>query len=145
MRFLLIFIISCCLFIPQACSSEIQLTASTDRLLIAINQTFTYTLEISGEKANSVKNDPKIPDMSEFTVYMGGSGTSQNIQIINGKMSVTKSMNFTFMANKIGKFKIQPAELEFKGKIYKSGPIQIEKTAQAAQPKTSPPKNENQS
>ena len=143
MRFLLVFIISCRLFIPQAFSAEIQLKASTDRLLIPINETFTYTLEISGEKANSVDNDPKLPDISEFSVYMGGTGTSQNIQIINGKMSVTKSMNFTFMANKIGKFLIQPAELVFKGKIFKSESIQIEITSQTAKPKTSPPKNQN--
>ena len=77
--------------------------------------------------------------MAEFAVYLGSSGTSQNIQIINGKMSVSKSVNYSFMATKIGKFTIPPAQIEYNGKIYKSAPIEIEVLAQSStKPQTNP-------
>ena len=136
MKVVINFLIFLCLFVSPSFGSDIQISASVDMTVIAINQTFTYTVEISGEKANSVNNNPKLPDFDKFATYMGSSGTSQNIQIINGKMSVTKSMNFTYMANKVGKFHIEAVELEYKGKVYRGKPIAIEVVAQTGQAKT---------
>lgn len=140
MKTTVILLILLCGFIPLALADDIQITATVDRTTITLNQTFTYTIEISGNKANSISQEPQLSDMSEFASYLGSSGTSQNIQIINGKMSVSKSMSFSFMAIKVGKFRIEPAELEFRGKIYKTEPIEIEIVAQTPQPKTSPQK-----
>lgn len=106
-------------------SADIEITTSVDRTVVGVNQTFTLTIEISGEKVNKV-GDPKVPDLSAFAVSMGNSGTSQNIQVINGKMSISKSMNFSYMASTIGKFTIPPAVIDFNGKVYRSKPIQIE-------------------
>ena len=47
-------------FIPIVLASDIQISATIDRTTIALNQTFTYTIEISGEKANSINKDPKL-------------------------------------------------------------------------------------
>lgn len=113
-------------------AADIQISATIDHTVIQLEQSFTYTLEITGDKANSIKRDPKLPDIKEFAMYMGSSGTSQNIQIINGRMSVAKSMSFTFVATKIGKFNIGASELEYKGKIYRSKPINIEIVKQSS-------------
>jgi len=120
--------------------AEIEISTSIDRNVIGLNQTFTLTLDISGEKANDA-DDPQMPDVSEFAAYMGSSGTTQNIQIINGKMTVSRSISFTYMTTKIGKFTIPPAVLKFKDKEYRSKPIQIEiiKTQKPQQPQSRQP------
>ena len=119
------------LFLPVILSgAPVEISATIDRTTIALNQTFVYTIEISGEKANSTGN-PELPDISAFTNYLGSSGTSQNIQIVNGKMTVSKSMSFSFMATKPGQFTIPPSQINFEGKVYKTKPIEIEITKQA--------------
>ncbi len=124
LKSLLIFIFIISSF-PHLLGVEIEISTSVDRTVIDLNQTFNLTVDISGDKANSA-GDPQMPDVSEFADYMGSSGTSQNIQIINGRMSVSKSISFTYMATKIGKFTIPSAILKFGGKEYRSKPIQIE-------------------
>lgn len=113
-------------------SAEIEISTSVDRTVIGLNQNFTLTVEISGEKANSV-GDPQLPDISAFAIELGSSGTSQNIQIINGRMSVSRSISFIYQATTLGKFTIAPAVIKLGGQEYRSRPIQIE-IVQAAQP-----------
>lgn len=117
-------------------SADIDIATSVDRTVVGVNQTFTLTVEISGDKANS-GGDPKIPDLSAFAVSMGSSGTSQNIQLINGKMTVSKSMTFTFMATTIGKFEIPPATIIFNGNTFSSKAIKIE-IVQSSAPQRQP-------
>jgi hypothetical protein len=114
-------------------SAEIEISTSVDRTVIGLNQTFTLTVDISGEKANNA-GDPEMPDVTDFASYMGSSGTSQNIQIINGQMSVSKSISFTYIATALGKFTIPPAVIKFTGKEYRSQPIQIEVVKASQQP-----------
>lgn len=126
-------------------SAPIEISATVDRSILALNQTFVYTIEISGEKANSVGN-PELPDISAFTSYLGSSGTSQNIQIVNGKMAVSKSMSFSFMAIKAGKFSIPPTKVNYGGSVYRTDPIEIEITKQAApQPQSGATRKQAQS
>ncbi len=127
-----------CFWSLTARSAELQLTATVDRRSLALNQAFTYTVEISGDKAKVVKSDPKLADISEFALYMGSSGTSQNIQIINGKMSVSKSISTSYVANKAGTFQIPPAEIEFDGVIYRTDPIAIQIQQQSSAPRSVP-------
>lgn len=112
-------------------SADIDITTSVDRSVIGVNETFTITVDLKGSKVNNVGN-PQMPDVSAFAVYMGNSGTSQNIQLANGKLSVSKSISYTYMATTPGKFTIPPATINLDGKEYRSKPIEIEvvKTAQ---------------
>ncbi|MBD3288466.1 hypothetical protein GF337_06640, partial [candidate division KSB1 bacterium] len=123
-----------------ATGADIQISATVDRARVALNQTFVYTVEISGEKANDV-GDPDIPDISAFSTYLGSSGTSQNIQIVNGKMSVSKSISFSYMTSKVGKFTIPPTQIKYGGTVYKTAPIDIEIVKEAA---SSQPQNRQQ-
>jgi len=129
---LIIFVMMIGNFYPLQ-SAEIEISTSVDRTTVGLNQTFTLSVDISGEKANEV-GDPKVPDISNFTAYMGSSGTSQNIQIINGRMSVSKSISFTYTATALGKFTIPPAVLKLGDKEYRSQPIQIEVVKVSQQP-----------
>lgn len=127
--------------ISFAWSAEIQITTSVDRTVIGLNQTFTLEVMLSGDKANKA-GDPKIPDLSAFATYMGSSGTSQNIQIINGRMSVSVSYSFTYMTTQVGKFTIPPATITFNGTTYSSDSIEIEVVSSGSgqQPRSATPR-----
>ncbi|MBN1153497.1 protein BatD [candidate division KSB1 bacterium] len=120
---------------------EIEISATVNAQQVAIDQAFTYTIELSGSKANSVKEDPVLPNMEEFATYMGSSGTSQNIQFINGRMSVSKSYSFTYMATKVGTFEIGPAEISYNGNKISSNKLTIEIVAGGAGQRGSSPRS----
>ncbi|MEE4311322.1 MAG: BatD family protein [candidate division KSB1 bacterium] len=132
----IVILLSC---LTQAYAADIQISATVDRSTVALNQTFKYTIELSGDKLSSIKANPIFPDIEEFAVFMGSSGTTQNVQIVNGKMNVSKSISGSYMAGKAGKYTIPPAELEFNGTVYKSNTIDLEILSQAAQPRTTQP------
>lgn len=115
-------------------TADITVQSSVDRTRIGLNQNFTLTVDISGENAGEAGN-PQIPDLSDFAVYLGSSGTSQSIQIINNKMSVTLSHSYIFRAVKLGKFTIPSITVTMKGKQYTTQPIAIE-VVKASQPQT---------
>ncbi|MDW7680777.1 MAG: BatD family protein, partial [bacterium] len=128
-------------FICPVSAESIVLKSAVDRTVVGQNENFTLTVEVSGEKAN-VAADPQIPDISDFAVYLGSSGVSQNIQIINGQMTVSKSHSYIFRAVTLGKFTIPAAVLKFNGKEYRSNPINIEITK--ASPQKQPPSPRSQ-
>ena len=127
--FIISFIIN---LVSNAFAVDIEIKTSVDRTRVGLNQNFTLTVDVSGDKADNTEN-PQMPDINDFAAYMGSSGTSQNIQIINGRMSVSKSHSFTYRAITPGKFTIPAAVLKYGGKEYRSKPIQIEVVKAAAQ------------
>lgn len=129
--FCLIFLLR---FVSMSSSADLKVTTAVNRNVIPLNQQFTLTVELSGEAANKLQGDPGFPPgMEDFAIPLGGSNSSQNIQIINGRMSVTRSIQYRFAASKIGKFVIEPVSIVYKGKSYKSKPINIEIVKAAAQ------------
>lgn len=135
-----IILISACLMVGIVKGQEIEITATIDAANVALNQTFTYTIQLSGSRVNSIKEEPVLPNMEEFASYMGSAGTSQNIQFINGRMSVSKSYSFTYMATKAGTYEIGPAEISYNGKTITSNKVAIEVLTTAVQPTPSRPK-----
>lgn len=131
------------LFYP-ASAQDLKLETTVDKTTIGLDQNFTLTINISGAKANFI-NDPQVPDLGDFAVYMGSSGTNQNIQMTGGTVSITKSHSYIFRAVTLGKFTIPPVLVKYKGKDYKSSPIQVEIVKVAQQQKTrQAPSTQNQ-
>ena len=87
-------------------AQPISINVSVDRTRLAINQQLSLTIELSGEAAKKVEM-PAPPDMKEFLAFLGSGGTSQNIQFVNGRMSVTLSNKFHYLASKAGTFRIR--------------------------------------
>lgn len=112
-------------FSPNLFGSDIKITSSVDRTTVGINQTFTLEVEISGERANTA-GEPRLPEISDFAAFMGNSGTSTSMQIINGRMNLSTTYSFTFMATKVGKFTIPAVVINFGGQEYSSKPVAIE-------------------
>ncbi len=126
-------------FTSAVCTAEdITVKAHVDKTVVGLNQQFTLMVELSGKDINSASN-PQLPKMDNFAAYLG-SGTSQNIQFINGKMSVSKTINYYFQATAVGKFQIGPVIVKAGGKEFRTEPISIDiqKTSAQAAPSRQP-------
>jgi hypothetical protein len=96
---------------------------------VASNQQFVLSVEISG--VQRVDRDPMLPDMSGFATYLGSSSSSQ-MQIINGRTSVSITLQYRFLAIAEGNFEIPPVQVEVNGQAFATDPLQIEIMAGAA-------------
>jgi hypothetical protein len=116
--------------------ADLEVKAYVDLTTVGLNQQFTLSVEISGQNVNSAGN-PELPKMDEFAAYLG-SGTSQNMQFVNGRMSVSHTTNFYFQSTKEGNFEIGAVVVKAGGKEYRTDPIaiSIQKTAASSTPTT---------
>jgi hypothetical protein len=111
-------------FVASAIGQQLSVRAFVDNTAVTLNQQVVFTVELSGEGANNV-DEPELPDMAGYLSYLGSGGTSQSIQFINGRMSVSKSFSYFFMAAKEGSFQIPAVKVSYKGNSFSSDPINI--------------------
>ena len=104
--------------------AQLQVKSYVDKNIIENGDQFTLFVEISG-KDSQKSGQPDLPDLSAFAAFLG-SGSSRSVQIINGKMSVTKTLQYQYQAIKEGKFTINPVQVKAGGKTYSTGSINIE-------------------
>lgn len=117
-------------------AQDLNVRTYVDRTVVGLNEQFTLSIELTGKAANSVP-DPEIPDLSAFASFLG-KGTSQSIQFVNGKMSVSRVILCYYVATNTGKFQIPPISIAYGGKTYTSDPIEIEIQAGGASPQSRP-------
>ncbi|UCF64233.1 MAG: protein BatD, partial [bacterium] len=110
------------LFISSLQAQEIQISASVDRNPVAENEQFVYQVEISGASQNLP--DVQLPDFSDFHV-VGGPSTSSSVQIINFKISASRTHSVVLVPRKTGAFEIGPARTSYKDKDYASNTISL--------------------
>ncbi|OPZ80930.1 MAG: hypothetical protein BWY77_00866 [bacterium ADurb.Bin431] len=125
------YILTLILWAAAAAAQPLSISSSVDRTSLALNQQLVLTVELTGEGANSVGRID-LPDVSEFLAMIGSGGTSQNIQIINGKMSVQKSFTYFYQTIKEGSFSIPPVSVTYKGQSISSKPIPLSVSQGAA-------------
>jgi len=123
--FLLGFWVLACLS-PARAAADLNLRSYVDRNTVGVGEQFTLSVELSGPAADRV-TEPDLPDLSSFARYLG-SGTSQSIQFINGKVSSTRTINYYYRAIQKGRFEIGPVVVEEGGEIYETDPIRMEIT-----------------
>ncbi|MFC1501187.1 BatD family protein [Elusimicrobiota bacterium] len=88
---------------------------------VSINEQLTLQVSINGDVSN-IPN-PQIPPLNDFGIY--SSGRSQNISIINGKVSSSINFNYTLTPKNIGQFVIPPFTINHKNKTYSTEPITV--------------------
>ncbi len=98
-----------------------NIVATVDRTRIGLNEGFTLSVEISGRGAG----EHKLPDMSSFAA-LADKSSSQNFQLINGRMSASTTIKYTFFAQAAGSFEIGPVEVEIDGQVQRTKPIRLE-------------------
>ena len=125
-------LLSAFLFINSAIAEEIKFTASAPKV-VEVGEQFRLTFSLN-EKGKNIQ----LPSIPGFRILMGPStSSSMNTQIINGKVTTSSSYSYTYvlLAEKEGKFTIDPATITSKGDQFKSNPVSIEVVKASEKPK----------
>ncbi|MDP8239734.1 MAG: BatD family protein [Candidatus Hatepunaea meridiana] len=113
-------------------AAKVELTAEVDNPNPTVGSRFTYTLTISG---GTSLPDAQPPDFEGFDIVMGPS-SSTSFQMINGKVSHSKTLTYVLRALKPGTFTIGKAKAKSKRKIYRSNAIAIQVRQSGSSPIT---------
>ena len=106
------------------CRAEVSVQAQVDKTSVALNDSVQLNVVISG--SGNVPS-PQLPDLSAFNVY--SSGRSQNVSIVNGKVSSSIVYSYSLSPKSVGNCAIAPVSVTIDGKKYESAPIEIEVVA----------------
>ncbi|MFQ5738409.1 MAG: BatD family protein [Acidobacteriota bacterium] len=109
---------------------DLTVKAYLDRTTVAVGEGFTLSVQVNGAWSSQME-DPELPPMEDFAEPRG-SGSSQQIQYVNGSLSVSRTVNFSFLATQAGDFTIQPVKVRVAGKVYHTDPIQMRIRRQSA-------------
>lgn len=101
---------------------DIEIVLSLNRNKIGLNETATLTVTVSGSSQQQLP-EPKLPPLPQFQIFSSGSST--NLQIINGVMSSSNTFNYVLSPKKEGSFPIRSATLLVNGKRYTSNELSI--------------------
>lgn len=143
------YFISFLLFLSIAatcCAEDITISADTDKQELTLDEQVTLTITVSGNISNIPQ--PNIPDLKGFTAY--SSGRSQNLSIINGQVSSSVSFTYILVPNNTGDYTLGPFSIDYKGKAYSAGPVNIKVLPRNAQqqapslPQAQSPESEGQ-
>ncbi len=117
------------LLIMKTNAQEIVFSAAAEKV-VQVGEQFRIVFEVNKQGTNFAP-----PAFTDFT-YIGGPSTSQSMstQIINGKVSQTMSISYTYylQAVKEGTFTIKPAAIKIDGQTYNSNSVTITVVAGAA-------------
>jgi hypothetical protein len=115
-----------------AWSQDVQVSATVGRDSIGIHDQVQLAVTVSGKDSGDAEN-PRIPDMKDFTVVSGPSIGTQ-FQWINGRTSSSKTFSYILVPKKEGQFTIDPVEVRVGDKTYKTQAIQIRVTSAPPDP-----------
>ena len=116
-----------------------SISAETDRKSVEINDSLYLTVTVSGDSASVP--EPDLPRMDNFNIY--SSGRSQNISIVNGKITTSVAFTYILSPRFIGRQKIPPITVLNGKDKYVTREIDVNVVraaapAQAPQPQTAP-------
>ncbi len=103
-------------------AQEIGVRAFLTPSTVGVGRTFILNLEVTGTQ--SVDSQPELPDLSAFASYLG-SGTSTNMQMVNGRTSVSLIIQYRYQALAEGTYEIPPLSLTVAGERHGTEPIQL--------------------
>jgi hypothetical protein len=95
-------------------------TLHVDRTSVTQTDVIKMIIKISGTQSAVT---PRIGGLQNFRVESGG--TSSNFSMVNGQVSSSIDQTYYLYPNRIGKFTIGPAVVNFNGKNYKSNVVKI--------------------
>ncbi|MBX7152359.1 BatD family protein [bacterium] len=117
-------IISFC-FTKALVGQDVRCEATVDRTTIEAGETFTLSIEVSGNDVD-VRGIPELPALKGIELLYPNPGESTSIQIINGRKSESKSFQFFLRASQTGRWTIPPVSVNNAGKEYHTQAITIE-------------------
>lgn len=101
-------------------AQEASFTAGVSKNKLVVGEQFQLSFTINTNASNF-----NAPDLNSFIVY-SGPNQSSSMQIINGSVSQTISINYILAAKNEGKFTIGAASIKVGNKVLNTKPITIE-------------------
>jgi len=111
---------ACFLSVAQA-KAAFSISANVDKTTVRIND--SLQLEVRVQSGSPNVPEPHIPQINGFEIY--SSGRSQNISFINGRFSSSITFTYNLVPRFLGKIKIPPITVRYKGRIYSTQEIEI--------------------
>ncbi|MFH1861967.1 MAG: BatD family protein [bacterium] len=118
--------------LPVTASSEdLVFTTSVDRADLSLTETLTLMLQI--ESTGVSLPEPKFPNLADFRI-ISGPNESSVFQVINTRVTKSKTYSFVLKPEKTGFLTIGAAEVTYKKKLYRTKPIRINVSSATAAP-----------
>ena len=89
---------------------------------VGVGSTFVVNLEVAGSQ--NLDSEPEIPDLGTFAAYLG-SGSSSSMQIVNGRTTVSLTLQYRFQALEEGTFEIPSISLSVEGRDFETEAMEI--------------------
>ena len=103
-------------------AQEVEVRAYLDRNEVGVGAQFTLNVEVSG--AGGADEDPRLPDLSGFAVYLGV-GTRTSMQFVNGRTSTSLTYQYRFRAVEEGTHEIGPVRVRAGGENHATDSLMI--------------------
>jgi len=118
-------------------ADEITVSAVLDKNVVEAGGQLVLLVSVSGPGTPPLK----VPQINDFNVYNGGQSTQSSYSMINGRISSSTSVNYNYTLSPKGpgKFTIPSFSVEYKGRTYKSEPLQVEVVKGGVQQKSPAP------
>ncbi|MFC1512424.1 BatD family protein [bacterium] len=113
-------------------ADNVSISADVNNNVISVDDNVVLTVTVSGDAKNLP--EPELPQLNGFTAY--SSGRSQNISIINGRVSSSLVYNYVLSPRTAGTYKIGSVVLKYKGNEYKTDSIIITVNPASPAPQT---------
>ena len=113
-----------CITLPHAAlAGDVRVEASVDNRNVAVGDNLTLTITIYGS------GDISQPDVSTIDGFeVVGSYSSQNISIVNARMSRSTSIQYSLLATREGDFTLGPFKVRSGSDVYETEPIAVRVT-----------------
>lgn len=116
-------------------AQDVSVRAFIQQSTVYENQEALLNIEISGGESNSI-GTPELPDFGEWFTFAGSRGRSQNISIVNGRMSSTVTYTYSIIPVKTGTAVVPPVKVPVAGKTYETKEFTVNVAAAGSQPQT---------
>lgn len=105
----------------MACAKDLRVYAEVDRAKLTLEDQLVVRIVIEG-RARSLAQ-PERPPLKDFEVFYRGS--SQNMQIVNGKVTASTTFTFLLLPKHAGALTVGSFTVRHGGKVYRTDPIQV--------------------
>ena len=113
--------------------AQVELDASVNATRIGVQDILQLTVSISGPDGKRA-SEPDLPSIEGFRV--AGRSSSSQFQIVNGRMSSTRSFTYELLPQEEGIFIVGAVTVTANGETYESVPITVEVVADSVAPQS---------
>ncbi len=95
---------------------------------VGVGGSFIVNVEVAGSQR--LDANPAPPELGAFARYLGA-GSSRNMQVSNGRSTVSLTIQFRYQALQEGTFEVPPVTVQTEGSSYTTEPLSVTVSAQA--------------